>query len=1069
MHSTDKLRLLIVEDDATDFRQLRGFLRERNPERYFVKHASNLEQVAALLEDLRFDVILLDASLPDGSGTDQLKAVQRLAPDTLIVSLGTSQDEDLGFAPVQSGAQDFLVKEELTSGGLCRAIEHAVARFRFQQNSLSQEALLRSLLDQMTELAIVVDPSGHVTSGQDNLRRVLGHQPEALHFKTWINLLHPDDQEAARAGWIQALSQPGSARQIVARLPRPDGAWHEHHLTLTNRLDDPSIGGVLVSGPDVAAAVRQQRLVRGLADISRTLLTTPDLDVGLHAALAIAGATFEIDEIRVFQYQAGDRDRPVTAKQRAAWSAHHSRPGDITPVTRRALDDAEVYGQLRDEARRNPISSMIQLTPRRSPGETNILVEPLVLVPIYAHGAVWGVVMLTMPGAQQEWSDEHRAAIKAVVDLIGAVISRSETPREREPTHDGVTKVLDRIQGGVLLYDARGELTYANAAVEAITGMAPDQFFASQVSYLDGGADQNLDQTFEHLGGRLVHARIDISAFIDDAGNRNGGVISVQDTSSIRRAAQMMHANQTRLRSIVATAIEGILTLDSEGRIESLNPAAERMFGISSSAAVGEHLSDLTPQDATDAGDMYLHRYLKTPPAHPEGQVQELRAVRADGTVFPIEMNLRHYDHRNQRKYIVSIRDISKQKAAESRVGVQLRQLQALHRVDRVLSASRDQDVILDVVADQVVTAPDLDVAIIRTFSSVLQRLELQTSHGLAANEVAEPVVMLGAGLAGRAAFDQRPARLRHRDDALVRDGDDASFAGQTSVDGLAIPLVANAQLKGTLEVYSFDRRGISDESVDFLNSLGYQVANAIDGTELFTATLRSKQLLESAYEATLEGWSRALEMRGVDTEGHAIRVSRLAVQLGEAMGLEGDELKTLRRGALLHDIGKIGIPDSVLHKPGKLDEADWELIREVPNHAMDLLGGLPFLREASSVPYFHNEKWDGTGYPNGLAGEAIPLEARIFSLVDVWDTLMSDRPYRRALPRDSALAQIASLSGSNFDPDVVRAFLDMIGEAPPEITESHDVPVSESMLLAPLHDDPSDSSDELLPNASPE
>jgi HD-GYP domain-containing protein (c-di-GMP phosphodiesterase class II) len=167
--------------------------------------------------------------------------------------------------------------------------------------------------------------------------------------------------------------------------------------------------------------------------------------------------------------------------------------------------------------------------------------------------------------------------------------------------------------------------------------------------------------------------------------------------------------------------------------------------------------------------------------------------------------------------------------------------------------------------------------------------------------------------------------------------------------------------------------------------------------------------------------------MRGVDTEGHAQRVSDLAVQLGRALGVEGENLKSLRRGALLHDIGKIGVSDAVLHKPGNLDDGDWEIIRQVPTHAYRLLSSIPFLRAAIEIPYCHHEKWDGSGYPRGLREETIPFAARLFAVVDVWDTLISDRPYRAALARSEALGYIASQAGKQFDPDVVAAFLEMM------------------------------------------
>ncbi|HDD55628.1 MAG TPA: HD domain-containing protein, partial [Chloroflexi bacterium] len=184
---------------------------------------------------------------------------------------------------------------------------------------------------------------------------------------------------------------------------------------------------------------------------------------------------------------------------------------------------------------------------------------------------------------------------------------------------------------------------------------------------------------------------------------------------------------------------------------------------------------------------------------------------------------------------------------------------------------------------------------------------------------------------------------------------------------------------------------------------------------------------LQIAYDATIEGLVRALEYRDMETEGHSQRVTDLTLKLAKSMGITGEELDHIRRGALLHDIGKIGVPDSILHKPGKLDEDEWAIMREHPQYAYDLLKEIAHLRPALDIPYYHHEKWDGTGYPRGLRGEQIPLAARIFAIVDVYDALTSNRPYRGAWSKEKALDYIRQQSGTHFDPQVVEVFMKLI------------------------------------------
>lgn len=185
-------------------------------------------------------------------------------------------------------------------------------------------------------------------------------------------------------------------------------------------------------------------------------------------------------------------------------------------------------------------------------------------------------------------------------------------------------------------------------------------------------------------------------------------------------------------------------------------------------------------------------------------------------------------------------------------------------------------------------------------------------------------------------------------------------------------------------------------------------------------------QLL-SAYEATIEGWSHALDLRDRETEGHSRRVTQLTVKLAQALGIDDNEIMHIRRGALLHDMGKIGIPDSILHKPDKLTDEEWKIMRQHPQLAYDMLYPIEYLRPALEIPLTHHEKWDGSGYPRGLKGEEIPIVARLFAVVDVWDALTSDRPYRPAWSLEQALAYIREQSGKHFDPQVVDLFFKVV------------------------------------------
>jgi putative two-component system response regulator len=184
---------------------------------------------------------------------------------------------------------------------------------------------------------------------------------------------------------------------------------------------------------------------------------------------------------------------------------------------------------------------------------------------------------------------------------------------------------------------------------------------------------------------------------------------------------------------------------------------------------------------------------------------------------------------------------------------------------------------------------------------------------------------------------------------------------------------------------------------------------------------------LLTAYNKTIEGWSQALDLRDKETEGHTQRVTDLVLKFAKAVGFSDADLEHVRRGALLHDVGKLGIPDMILHKPGKLTEDEWKVMRMHPVYAYQWLSSIKFLQPALHIPYSHHEKWDGTGYPQGLKGEEIPIAARLFALVDVWDALRSDRPYRNAMPKEEVLEYIRARSGLQFDPALVNIFVELV------------------------------------------
>ncbi|MFO7945070.1 MAG: PAS domain S-box protein [Anaerolineales bacterium] len=353
--------------------------------------------------------------------------------------------------------------------------------------------------------------------------------------------------------------------------------------------------------------------------------------------------------------------------------------------------------------------------------------------------------------------------------------------------------------------------------------------------------------------------------------------------------------------------------------------------------------------------------------------------------------------------------------------------LQVLQEVEQAISGSLDLKTVLNVLIDRLVRSLEVDAGGILLYQPATQHLEYVAGQGFRTEAVRKTSVRMGEGQAGKVAYQRKTIHLP--DLSLEADSVERNkmFHRENIVAYVGVPLVAKGKIVGVLEVFHRSPLDPSRDWMNFLKTLANQAATAINNAQLFEDLQRSNFELIQTYNATLEGWARALEFKDQETEGHARRVIEMTMALVDKLGIEEKHLAHIRWGALLHDIGKMGIPDRILQKEGSLNEEEWELMRQHPEFAYDLLSEIDYLKPALDIPYCHHEKWDGTGYPQGLEGEEIPLSARVFAVADVWDALRSDRPYRDAWPDEKAISYITQQAGKHFDPAVVEAFLEII------------------------------------------
>jgi PAS domain S-box-containing protein/putative nucleotidyltransferase with HDIG domain len=354
----------------------------------------------------------------------------------------------------------------------------------------------------------------------------------------------------------------------------------------------------------------------------------------------------------------------------------------------------------------------------------------------------------------------------------------------------------------------------------------------------------------------------------------------------------------------------------------------------------------------------------------------------------------------------------------------QLNRLTVLRAMELAASSSLDLKLVLEVLLEQITTRLAIDAADVLLVQPSQTTLEYAAGRGFRLSGVTQRHMALGEGLAGTVALRRQVVYVSNLDDVRPTLSGTAWMDGEDFVSYYAAPLIVAGQIVGVLEVFQRSHLGPDLEWSDFFEGLALQAAIAIEKAQLYDRLRLSTQQLALAYDATIEGWSRALDLRDHETEGHSVRVTELSLQLARALGIDEEQIVHIRRGALLHDIGKMGIPDQILLKAGPLTPEEREIICEHPANAYQLLSPIAYLTPALDIPYCHHEKWDGTGYPRGLAGQDIPLAARIFAVVDVWDALCSDRPYRRGWPPAKVREYIRDQAGKHFDPQIVDVFL---------------------------------------------
>ena len=593
-------------------------------------------------------------------------------------------------------------------------------------------------------------------------------------------------------------------------------------------------------------------------------------------------------------------------------------------------------------------------------------------------------------------------------------------------------------------------ITYASPSVKQLLGFLPQEVEAlsieerlppdtikmvlealhQEIIRNEIGANPDRTRTIDielyNKEGLTVLCETTMRFLYDDEGNPRAIMGTSRNIEAKVQAENALRENEELYRSLVESSPIGILLASPKGEIISVNEATLKIIGspskeatkkinlltfppIAKSSFASDFKKCLATEERVENQMYYTSKWGKK--VYVRYTLTSIRGAKDE--LLGIQVLLDNVTNRMKRK-----NDIERQ----------VKNLATINAINTALITRTDRDQMIKKVIEEIVKNLSVDAADLLIFDEPTLSLTCTAQYGFRSPAGKKKTVLrVGEGYAGEAALKREIVEIYNlaekRGKALPQRWQDENFSTY-----IGVPLLVKGRLKGILEVFHRSNEKRSQAWMDFFKTLAQQAAIAIDNHSLLSALRHSNIELELAYETTLEGWARALELRDYETKGHTERVANLTLELAQNLGVHGDKLAHIRRGALLHDIGKIAISDTILLKKGTPTPEEWQSIYQHPQYGYDMLKEIDYLKPSLDIVLYHHEKWDGSGYPRGLARERIPFSARIFAIVDVWDAIINERHYHEAWTRKEALIHIKRGAGIHFDPQVAKAFLQIVG-----------------------------------------
>lgn len=676
------------------------------------------------------------------------------------------------------------------------------------------------------------------------------------------------------------------------------------------------------------------------------------------------------------------------------------------------------------------------------------------ILPLRVGAHPLGLAELYSSDPKREFRPEEIELARALADQIAIAIENARLYKRLENREAYFRAMFENLAEGVAVLTAEGRFTYITPSEEKILGYAyedvighyffeivcPDDLEKAKAAFQTSIETQGdlvvVEYRAIHADGSWRDIEVLLKNMLSQPGI-NGIVANFRDVSERKQAERALKESQSRLEGIINTALNAIITVDKNQRVILFNPFAEITFGCSAEDAFGKPLDTFIPERFRHRHSTYVTGFGHTNVSgRNHGRLDTLYGLRSNGEEFPMEAFISQHTIGDEKFYTVILRDITERKQAEDAIRRRAEELQTLVLVSSALRSALNVSEIIPLIVRHAVEIVGGDFGTVYLLEELTGTL---ASPGWYSVEVGEDIKVTGEavlrhvsgkGITGHVVkTGQMYITTDLHNDSLSSILPQEEEVLRYARSGISLPLLSQEKVIGVLHVRLREQHVFNETEIRLLTAIAEMAGNALHRAMLYEQTQKQADELARAYDNTLSGWARALELRDELTEGHTRRVTELTLKLARAMNIPEYELVQIRRGAILHDIGKMGIPDAILHKPGPLTAHEQRIMQMHTQYAYEMLSFIPFLRTALDIPYCHHERWDGAGYPRRLKAEEIPLAARIFAIVDVWDALTSDRPYRSAWSKEKALEYIRSNSGAHFDPNIVQKFIAVLSE----------------------------------------